>query len=55
MFLETARIDRLDTPIDTIDGDLRRTQSHDRTQLLMRRLDGPIISHSKAPPQHPNR
>lgn len=55
MLLESAGINRLDTPINAVDRYLPRTKTNNRTQPLMSSLDGPIILHPEALPEHPDR
>lgn len=53
MLLEPTCIDRLDAPVNTVNGDLRWSKPNDGAKSLMRSLNGPIIPHREAPPEHP--
>lgn len=55
MFLESTGIDRLDAPIDTINGDLGRSQADDRPKSFMGRLNSPVILAAEPLPEYPRR
>lgn len=55
MFLKSTTVDSLDATLDAIDGDLRRTQSHNRAQSLVCVMDCPVVPSAESLPYNPQR